>query len=59
MGVKNTSELVVIDERIHRCLDDVDDEVRDRAAMYLRTMKEEALAKVYVKEGELISHQFA
>ncbi len=37
---------------IYRCLDDVDDEVRDRAAMYLRVMKEEPLAEKLVKEGE-------
>ena len=35
-----------------RCLDDVDDEVRDRAAMYLRMFKESFLADTYVKEGE-------
>ena len=35
-----------------RCLDDVDDEVRDRAAMYLRMFKETFLADTYVKEGE-------
>ena len=35
-----------------RCLDDVDDEVRDRAAMYLRMFKESLLAATYVKEGE-------
>jgi coatomer protein complex subunit gamma len=34
-----------------RCLDDVDDEVRDRAAMYLRLMKEESLANALVKDG--------
>ena len=34
-----------------RCLDDVDDEVRDRAAMYLRMLKESFLADAYVKEG--------
>lgn len=33
------------------CLDDVDDEVRDRAALYLRTFKEKPLANAYVKEG--------
>jgi len=32
-------------------LDDVDDEVRDRAAMYLKVMKETSLADAYVKEG--------
>ena len=34
-----------------RCLDDVDDEVRDRAAMYVRVFKEKPLADAYVKEG--------
>lgn len=34
-----------------RCLDDVDDEVRDRAAMYLRALKVPSLADAYVKEG--------
>lgn len=34
-----------------RCLDDVDDEVRDRAAMYLRMFRETFLADTYVKEG--------
>jgi coatomer protein complex subunit gamma len=33
-------------------LDDVDDEVRDRAAMYLRSMKEADLAEVYLKNGK-------
>ena len=36
---------------LRRCLDDVDDEVRDRAAMYLRMFKESLLADTYVKEG--------
>ena len=34
-----------------RCLDDVDDEVRDRAAMYLRLFRESLLADTYAKEG--------
>lgn len=34
-----------------RCLDDVDDEVRDRAAMYLRIMKDEPLADALVRDG--------
>lgn len=33
------------------CLEDVDDEVRDRAALYLKTLKYEQLAETYVKEG--------
>ncbi|KAJ4002179.1 coatomer subunit gamma [Lentinula boryana] len=40
---------------LNRCLDDVDDEVRDRAALYLRTFKEEPLAKAYVKEESVFS----
>ncbi|KAL0580682.1 coatomer subunit gamma [Marasmius crinis-equi] len=40
---------------LNRCLDDVDDEVRDRAALYLRTFKEKALAQVYVKEESVFS----
>ena len=30
----------------------MDDEVRDRAALYLKTFKNEPLAIAYVKEGE-------
>lgn len=39
-------------DRLFRCLDDVDDEVRDRAAMYLRSMREPDLAETYLKDGE-------
>ncbi|KAG8894765.1 coatomer subunit gamma, partial [Tulasnella sp. 403] len=35
---------------LNRCLDDVDDEVRDRAAMYLRVLEDEPLAQKYVNE---------
>jgi coatomer protein complex subunit gamma len=37
---------------IDRCLDDVDDEVRDRAAMYIKVLEEKSLADVFVREGE-------
>ncbi|KAI9570164.1 coatomer subunit gamma [Boletus coccyginus] len=40
---------------LSRCLDDVDDEVRDRAAMYVRVFKEKPLADVYVKEESVFS----
>jgi len=40
---------------LNRCLDDVDDEVRDRAALYLRTFKEEPLATAYLKEESFFS----
>ena len=36
---------------VARCLDDVDDEVRDRAAMYLKVYQAPPLAETYVKEG--------
>jgi coatomer protein complex subunit gamma len=39
----------------NRCLDDVDDEVRDRAAMYLKVLKEEPLAEKLVKDGTHVS----
>lgn len=39
-----------------RCLDDVDDEVRDRAAMYLKVIQKTELADVYVKSGKTGVH---
>ncbi|PWY97318.1 putative coatomer gamma-2 subunit [Testicularia cyperi] len=35
---------------LERCLDDVDDEVRDRAAMYLRVLRESKLAEKVVND---------
>lgn len=40
---------------LRRCLDDVDDEVRDRAALYLRVFTEKPLADTYVKEESVFS----
>ncbi|KAF8518350.1 coatomer subunit gamma [Hysterangium stoloniferum] len=40
---------------LSRCLDDVDDEVRDRAAMYLRVINDSVLAETYVKEDSVFS----
>ncbi|KAG6846078.1 hypothetical protein H0H87_006442 [Tephrocybe sp. NHM501043] len=40
---------------LNRCLDDVDDEVRDRAALYLKVFKEKQLAETYVKEESVFS----
>ncbi|QRW11969.1 coatomer subunit gamma [Ceratobasidium sp. AG-Ba] len=40
---------------LSRCLDDVDDEVRDRAAMYLKVLDEEPLAQSYVKDEGVFS----
>lgn len=35
-----------------RCLDDVDDEVRDRATLYLAFMENEDIGKQYVQDGK-------
>ncbi|KAK0246199.1 adaptin N terminal region-domain-containing protein [Armillaria nabsnona] len=40
---------------LNRCLDDVDDEVRDRAALYLRVFKEKSLAQTFVQEESVFS----
>ncbi|RXW24547.1 hypothetical protein EST38_g1280 [Candolleomyces aberdarensis] len=40
---------------LRRCLDDVDDEVRDRAALYLKVFGEKPLADAYVKEESVFS----
>ncbi|KAL7423011.1 coatomer subunit gamma [Cryptotrichosporon argae] len=40
---------------LRRCLDDVDDEVRDRAAMYIKVLDEKTLADVYVREEATFS----
>ncbi|RDB29334.1 putative coatomer subunit gamma, partial [Hypsizygus marmoreus] len=40
---------------LKRCLDDVDDEVRDRAALYLKVFTAKPLADVYVKEESVYS----
>lgn len=36
------------------CLDDVDDEVRDRAALYLKVYEDPPLVGTYVKEGSIV-----
>ena len=38
---------------LFRCLEDVDDEVRDRAALYLKVLGDQPLAETYVKDGML------
>ncbi|GBE77535.1 Probable coatomer subunit [Sparassis crispa] len=40
---------------LNRCLDDVDDEVRDRAAMYLKVYDAPSLAATYIKEESVFS----
>lgn len=36
---------------MNSCLDDVDDEVRDRAAFNLKLMQDEPLANTFVRDG--------
>ena len=43
---------------LFRCLEDVDDEVRDRAALYLKVLGDQPLAETYVKDGMLF-HAFS
>lgn len=52
-GVNGTDEGVKASIKIllTRCLDDVDDEVRDRAALSLALMENDDLAKKYIKDG--------
>lgn len=45
--------------RPHSCLDDVDDEVRDRAAFNLKLLQDEPLANVFVRDGALASLSFS
>ncbi|KAJ7146237.1 adaptin N terminal region-domain-containing protein [Mycena epipterygia] len=40
---------------LNRCLDDVDDEVRDRAALYLKVFKTQSLVEPYIKEESVLS----
>ncbi|TFK77539.1 coatomer subunit gamma [Pluteus cervinus] len=40
---------------LNRCLDDVDDEVRDRATLYVKTFSDAPLAAAYVKEESVFS----
>lgn len=53
--VDDPSVMKSVNVLMRRCLDDIDDEVRDRAAMYIKVLEEKSLADVLVKDGE--SHQ--
>ncbi|MBW0529587.1 hypothetical protein O181_069302, partial [Austropuccinia psidii MF-1] len=50
LGVKASIKVLLT-----RCLDDVDDEVRDRAALYLKVLTEDPLADKLVKDESTIS----
>ena len=53
VGQKNPELKSSVTVLLRRCLDDVDDEVRDRAALNLRLMKEEdEMAERFIKNGE-------
>lgn len=53
--VEDSAVMKSVDVLLRRCLDDVDDEVRDRAAMYVRVLEEKSLADVFVREGKPIA----
>lgn len=44
---------------MNSCLDDVDDEVRDRAAFNLKLMQDEPLANTFVRDGTSPSPSFS
>ncbi|OXG33702.1 coatomer subunit gamma [Cryptococcus neoformans Bt120] len=48
--VDDPSVMKSVNVLMRRCLDDVDDEVRDRAAMYIKVLEEKSLADVLVKD---------
>jgi coatomer protein complex subunit gamma len=56
--VEDKNVMKSVNVLLRRCLDDVDDEVRDRAAMYIKVLEEKALADVFVREGECIDFQY-
>lgn len=49
--VEDQTVIKSVNVLLRRCLDDVDDEVRDRAAMYIRVLGEKSLADVFVRDG--------
>ncbi|KAM5535823.1 hypothetical protein V8D89_010441 [Ganoderma adspersum] len=56
-GLNNLDEKLgkSINVLLNRCLDDVDDEVRDRAAMYLKVYEAPLLVQPYIKEESIYS----
>jgi coatomer protein complex subunit gamma len=53
VNVEDTSVKKSVRILLTRCLDDVDDEVRDRATLYLSLMDNDDCAKRYIKDGKL------
>ncbi|KAK8858695.1 hypothetical protein IAR55_002924 [Kwoniella newhampshirensis] len=64
--VEDSAVMKSVNVLLRRCLDDVDDEVRDRAAMYIKVLEEKSLADIFVRdeaqfslatlENELVSY---
>ncbi|KAG2181582.1 hypothetical protein INT44_008397, partial [Umbelopsis vinacea] len=52
VNVEDTSVKKSVRILLTRCLDDVDDEVRDRATLYLSLMDNDDCAKRYIKDGK-------
>jgi len=52
--VEDAAVMKSVNVLLRRCLEDIDDEVRDRAAMYIKVLEEKALADVFVREGTSI-----
>ena len=55
VGVNDRSVFNSIRVLLNRCLDDVDDEVRDRAAMYIKVLEEKELADALVRNQSVFS----
>ncbi|WVF68704.1 hypothetical protein IAT40_003476 [Kwoniella sp. CBS 6097] len=53
--VEDKTVMKSVNVLLRRCLDDVDDEVRDRAAMYIKVLEEKSLADVFVREEATFS----
>ncbi|KEI41878.1 uncharacterized protein L969DRAFT_14095 [Mixia osmundae IAM 14324] len=55
VNVADTTVKTSIRVLLRRCLDDVDDEVRDRAALYLKVLDEDLLAEAFVRDESTFS----
>ena len=48
--VEDAAVMKSVNVLLRRCLDDIDDEVRDRAAMYIKVIEDKQLADTFVRE---------
>ena len=53
--VEDSKVMKSVNVLLRRCLDDVDDEVRDRAAMYIKVLEEKTLADHFIRDGRCMS----